>query len=342
MKPGHEMIPTNMRGNPVHPNTFWGGGLACRGSKHITRYSEDFVCLGEADSSHLVFLRPLFRHQNMKQIRSCDGIPIWVFGAIQKRSDKTRQWQVLSSVFLVLVGHRNIRNLRSACFSVHFVSSRTLTIQGFDRILDTMPYSLTRRTVAGVLSLAFLQIRDLSKKANVLHLNRSQILLLLIDDLLLSLDFLLLLLNQQKELVAWSDSLVDAGSTPHGYFQRQNVGAWDYKLLQNPIKSKTYATQGMTNLRGGCRGYRASWPSSFSFLRASSSWRLWPLSFRRGAPAGWLCLVPSPTPPGVPVLPRRTGAPPPSAPSAAVVPTACLPCRTSPFLWAVVAWGFGC
>ena len=174
MKPGHEMIPTNMRGNPVHPNTFWGGGLACRGSKHITRYSEDFVCLGEADSSHLVFLRPLFRHQNMKQIRSCDGIPIWVFGAIQKRSDKTRQWQVLSSVFLVLVGHRNIRNLRSACFSVHFVSSRTLTIQGFDRILDTMPYSLTRRTVAGVLSLAFLQIRDLSKKANVLHLNRSQ------------------------------------------------------------------------------------------------------------------------------------------------------------------------
>ena len=137
MKPGHEMIPTNMRRNPVHPNTFWGGGLACRGSKHITRYSEDFVCLGEADSSHLVFLRPLFRHQNMKQIRSCDGIPIWVFGAIQKRSDKTRQWQVLSSVFLVLVGHRNIRNLRSACFSVHFVSSRTLTIQGFDRILDS-------------------------------------------------------------------------------------------------------------------------------------------------------------------------------------------------------------
>ena len=100
MKPGHEMIPTNMRGNAVHPNTFWGGGLACRGSKHITRYSEDFVCLGEADSSHLVFLRPLFRHQNMKQIRSCDGIPIWVFGAIQKRSDKTRQWQVLSSAFL--------------------------------------------------------------------------------------------------------------------------------------------------------------------------------------------------------------------------------------------------
>ena len=44
------MIPTNMRGKPVHPNTFWGGGLACRDSKHITRYLEDFGCLGEAES----------------------------------------------------------------------------------------------------------------------------------------------------------------------------------------------------------------------------------------------------------------------------------------------------
>ena len=100
-----------------------------------------------------------------------------------------------------------------------------------------------------------------------------------------------------------------------------------------------WATQGMTNLKErSCVGYRASWPSSFSFLRASSSWRLWPLSFRRGAPAARLCLAPSPTPPGVPVLPRRTGAPPPSV---AGVPAAGLLCQSSPFLWAVVAWGFG-
>ena len=77
-----------------------------------------------------------------------------------------------------------------------------------------------------------------SKKANVLHLNRSQILLLLIDDSLLSFDLLLLLLNQQKEFIAWSDRLVDAGSTPHvGCFQRQ-AGAWHCKLLQNSLNQK--------------------------------------------------------------------------------------------------------
>ena len=179
----------------------------------------------------LVFLRPLFRHQNMKQIRSCDGIPIWAFGAIQKRSEKTRQWQVLSSVFLVLVGHRNIRKLRSACFSVHFVYSRTLAMQGFDRILRTMPHSLTACAVATVFPLSLLQSRVFSEKANVLNLHRHHILLLSIDGSLLSFDFLLLLLNhlllsiddsllsfdffllvlnQQQKFIAWSDRPVNA------------------------------------------------------------------------------------------------------------------------------------
>ena len=103
--------------------------------------------------------------------------------------------------------------------------------------------SLTGRDVAGVLSFSFLQLVHLCPKTLNLVLARSQIFLLLINDLLLPchlalllpdarsqiflllindlllpchlalllLDFVLLVVYQHEELAAWSHSFVDTG-----------------------------------------------------------------------------------------------------------------------------------